>query len=117
MLDAFFELARYDTTGLQIVSAIRFDPVVIRIGGSWNVTLSGSNLTDRTHFDVRFRNPGSTKDQVALNWQQGTSAGHSIETGTEAGTWIVTGVRAHENLNDHGGEFAPVSASITVTGG
>jgi hypothetical protein len=108
------ELVRYNTTGLQIVSAINFDAAAVGIGGSWNVTLSGSNLTDRTYFDVRFRSPGSTTDQVALNWQQGTSGRHVVSGGTESGTWIVTGIRAHDNVDDHGGEFVPVSASITV---
>jgi uncharacterized delta-60 repeat protein len=52
--------------------------------------------------------------KMLLNWQQGTSARHTVTSGTEAGTWIVTGIRAHENENDHGGEFVPVFASVTV---
>jgi uncharacterized delta-60 repeat protein len=111
------EFHRFNTTGLQIVSAIHFDAAIIRVGGSWNAIFSGSNLKDGTWFDVRFRSPGSTTDQVALNWQQGTSARHTVPAGTEAGTWIVTGIRAHESVNDHGGEFVPVSAILTVTGG
>jgi hypothetical protein len=114
-LTTSIELARFNTTDLQIVSAIHFDPAVIAVGGSWNVTFSGSNLTDQTYFDVRFRSPGSTTDQVVPNWQQGTAA-HIVPTGTEPGTWIVTGIRAHESVSNHGGEFMPVSASITVTG-
>ena len=109
-----FELARYDNKGLQIVSAIDFRAATVKVGDSFDATLSGSNLTDRTYFDVRFRTPGSTTDQVAPNWQQGTSARHTVGTGTEAGTWIVTGIRAHESVSDQGGEFVPVSASITV---
>jgi uncharacterized delta-60 repeat protein len=111
-----FELARYNTTGLQIVSAINFDPAIIGVGGSWNMTLAGSNLSDRTYFDMRFRSPGSTTDQVALNWQQGTAARHTVPAGTSAGIWIVTAIRAHEPVNDHGGEFVPVSATLTVVG-
>ena len=111
---ASFELARYNTTGLQIVSATHFDTPLVAVGGFWDVTLSGSNLTDRTYFDVRFRSPGSNTDQVALNWQQGTEAHHTVATGTEVGTWIITGIRAHESASDQGGEFVPVSASITV---
>ena len=66
------------------------------------------------YFDVRFRGPGSETDQVSLNWQQGTSARHTVPAGTEVGTWIVTGIRAHEGVSDQGGEFVPVSASIIV---
>ena len=77
-LSTSFELARFNNTGLQIVSAIHFDPAIIGVGVSLNVRLSGSNLTDQTYFDVRFRSPGSTTNQVALNWQQGTSARHTI---------------------------------------
>jgi len=117
VLYTVFELARYDNKGLQIVSAIDLAASTIRIGGSMSVRLSGSNLTDRTYFDVRFRSPGRTTDQVALNWQQGTSARHAVAAGTEAGTWIVTGIRAHENANDQNGEFVPVYATLTITGG
>jgi len=115
-LSTSFELARFNNTGLQIVSAIHFDPAIIGVGGSWNARFSGANLTDQTYFDVRFRIPGSTTDRVALNWQQGTSARHTVAAGTEAGTWIVTGVRAHESVSDHGGEFVPVSARLDVSG-
>ena len=114
MRNTFFELARYDNKGLQIVSAIDLAASTIRIGGSMSVRLSGSNLTDRTWFDVRFRGPAGTTEQVALNWQQGTSADHVVAAGTEVGTWVVTGIRAHESVSDQGGEFVPVSASITV---
>jgi uncharacterized delta-60 repeat protein len=109
-----FELARFDATGLQIVSAIDFRAAIVEIGDSFDATLWGSNLTDRTYFDLRFRSPGSTTDQVAPNWQQGTSAQHTVPAGTEPGTWIVTGIRAHESFSDQGGEFVPVSGSIGV---
>ena len=114
VLNTVFELARYDNKGLQIVSAIDLAASTIRIGGSMSVRLSGSSLTDRTWFDVRFRSPAGTTEQVALNWQQGTSADHVVAAGTEVGIWVVTGIRAHESVSDQGGEFVPVSASITV---
>ena len=112
--DLLFELARYENNGLQIVSAIDLGASTIRIGGSMSVRLSGANLTDRTWFDVRFRSPAGTTEQVALNWQQGTSADHVVAAGTEVGIWVVTGIRAHESVSDQDGEFVPVSASITV---
>jgi hypothetical protein len=114
--DLLFELARYDNKGLQIVSAVDMAASPIR-SGSISVRLSGSNLTDRTWFDVRFRSPAGTTEQVALNWQQGTSADHVVAAGTEVGIWVVTGIRAHENVDDRGGEFVPISATLTVTGG
>jgi uncharacterized delta-60 repeat protein len=113
-LSTSFELARFNTTGLQIVSAIDFRSATIEVGDSFDAALSGSNLTDLTYFDVRFRSPGTTADQVSLNWQQGRTARHTVAAGTNSGAWIVTGMRAHENLSDHGGEFAPISAMITV---
>lgn len=111
------ELVRYNTSGLQIVSAVHFDPSTVAVGSNFNVTFSGSNLTDRTYFDVRFRSPGSTTNQVAPNWQQGPSAHIVVPAGTATGTWTVNGIRAHANVSDHGGEFVPVSAMLTVTGG
>jgi uncharacterized delta-60 repeat protein len=108
------ELARYNTTGLLLVSDVKFDQTSIGLRGSFSATLSGTNLTDRTYFDVRFRSPGSDTDQVSLNWQRGTSAQHNISAGITAGTWIVTGIRAHEDVSDHSGEFVPVYATLTV---
>jgi uncharacterized delta-60 repeat protein len=112
-----FELARFKVDGLLLVYDVHFDSApTISIGDSWTATLSGSNLTDETYFDLRFRSPGSNTDRVALNWQQGTAARHSIPVGTATGTWIITGVRPHLDISDHGGEFIPVSAALAVSG-
>jgi len=53
-------------------------------------------------------------DQVAVNCQRGTAAPHSVSSGTDMGTWTVTGVRAHQNMNDHGNDFISVSKILTV---
>lgn len=82
--------------------------------GSFGATFSGSNLSDRTYFDVRFRRPGDLADQVAFNWQQGTFARHTLPVGTEPGIWIVTGIRAHQDLNDGTGAFVPISTTLNV---
>src|SRR5262249_30206276 len=52
----------------SVVTELRFDPTTITIGLSYFANLSGSNLTPQTFFDMRFRVPGSTLDQEALNW-------------------------------------------------
>src|SRR5262249_50424351 len=82
---------------------------------SYNTTISGSNLTPLTFFDVRFRPPGSALDEVALNWQKGTSSIHLVPSDIATGIWTITGVRAHEVETDHTGIFFPVSATITVS--
>jgi uncharacterized delta-60 repeat protein len=111
------ELARFKVDGLLLVYDVHFDSApTISIGDSWTATFSGSNLTDETYFDLRFRSPGSNTDRVALNWQQGTTARHSIPVGTATGTWIITGVRPHLDISDQGGEFIPVSAALAVSG-
>ena len=109
-----FALARYNNAGLLLATGIQFDRTSVRVGDSWKATFSGANLTDQTYFDVRFRSPGSSIDEVALNWQRGMSATYNLAAGTAIGTWIVTGIRAHDSVSDHGGEFVSVSASITV---
>ncbi|MBI3940595.1 MAG: right-handed parallel beta-helix repeat-containing protein, partial [Acidobacteria bacterium] len=96
-------------------TSIRFDPTSVRPAGSFTATVSGANLSAQTYFDIRFLAPDSTTDAVALNWQQGTSAAHTIPADTPAGTWTVTGVRAHRESGDHTGPFAPILASFTVT--
>ena len=94
---------------------VTFDPSTVRLGGSFTARFSGTNLTASTYFDVRFRRPGSSIDEVAHDWQQGTSAPHTVASGIALGTWTITGVRAHQNLADHSGDFFPVFATLTVT--
>jgi photosystem II stability/assembly factor-like uncharacterized protein len=100
------------TVNPMLVTGIRLDPATVRPGGSFTATFSGTNLTNETYFDVRFRSPGSNTDQVALNWQKGTSATHNLSVDTATGTWFVTGVWAHASANDHSSDFAPVSALL-----
>src|SRR5262245_22024872 len=102
--------ARSSTIRLCVI----FDANTVRLGGTFTAKFTGTNLTADTYFDVRFRRPGSSIDEVALDWQQGTSAAHTIASGLAVGTWIVTGVRPHQNLADHSGDFFPVSATLTV---
>jgi hypothetical protein len=93
---------------------VTFDPGTVTLGGSFVARFSGTNVTASTYFDVRFRRPGSSIDEVAHDWQQGT-APHTVASGVAVGTWTVTGVRPHQNLDDHSGAFFPVSATLTVT--
>ena len=99
---------------LPIISNVGFDSPRGRLGGSVTVSFSGNNLTNTTYFDIRFRAPGASSDDVALNWQQGGSAPHAIPQNTALGDWTITGVRAHADTNDHTGPFAPVQATFFV---
>jgi plastocyanin len=96
------------------VTGIIFSPASARVGGTVFTEFSGTNLTNQTFFDVRFRAPGSTADQEIFNWQRGTSGTHSIPAGTATGTWTLTGVRAHQADGDHSGSYATVSAVLTI---
>jgi hypothetical protein len=99
---------------LPVVTGLQFDRPNVVQGGSYLVNLSGSNLTPQTFFDVRFTAPGSNTPNVALNWQTGLAATHSVSLDTAPGNWTINGVRAHQNEADHTGDFSPVSATITV---
>jgi hypothetical protein len=92
----------------------QFDRSSVAPGSSYIVNISGSNLTAESFFDIRFRIPGSTLDQVVLNWQRGTSNAHVVPVDLATGVWTVTGVRAHQLETDHTGNFFAVSATITV---
>jgi hypothetical protein len=98
-----------------LVTELHFDRDVLESGEPLGATFVGADLTDTTYFDVRFRVPGSIANEVALNWQQGTSGRHTLLSGTGVGEWTVTGVRAHQNKDDHTGEFDPVSGIFTIT--
>jgi photosystem II stability/assembly factor-like uncharacterized protein len=97
-----------------LIRSIEFSKTSVPVGDSYIATASGTNLTAQTYFDIRYRAPGSTVDEEALNWQTGPAAVHGIPAGMGLGTWIVTGIRAHEDPADHTNSYFPASASITV---
>jgi hypothetical protein len=95
-------------------TAIQLTPSDVTIGNAFTAAVEGTNVTDGTYIDVRFRRPNSNADEVALNWQIGRSGDHSVPIGTAPGIWTITGVRSHSNMNDHSGEFTIVAAAIRV---
>jgi uncharacterized delta-60 repeat protein len=108
-----FALARYHSDGSLPVTGLRLEPGTVRPGGSFTASFSGPDLTSSPYFDLRFRPPGSDTDEVALNWQLGPSAPHTVPHDVLPGTWTVTGVRAHRNIKDQT-RFIPVTANLTV---
>jgi hypothetical protein len=109
-----FALARYDDDTPR-VSEVRFDPATVQVGGTFNTTFSGTNISDGTYFDIQFHSPGSTRDQVGFSWQQGQSGRHIVPPGSATGIWTITGVRAHQVETDRSGSFIPISATIAVS--
>ena len=103
------------STAPLVVTDIKFDRTTVATGTGYSVGVSGSNLTPQTFFDVRFSPPGSNAYNTAANWQKGDLGNHNAPAGTAPGTWIISGVRAHQDEADHAGAFAPVSTSITVS--
>ena len=101
-------------TGELMPTGVTFEPASVRAGGSVTATFTGLGLSAQTYFDLRFRAPGSTTDNVALNWQQGTSGVHTIAAASPTGTWSITGLRAHRELTNFSSPFLSVPASLTV---
>jgi L-ascorbate metabolism protein UlaG (beta-lactamase superfamily) len=97
------------------VTGVTFSPSTVRLDGSFTATFTGTSLGSQTYFDIRYRAPGGTIDQLAFNWQQGITATHTLPPGTPAGQYTVTGVRAHQSPGDHSGVFSAVSATLVVT--
>jgi hypothetical protein len=97
------------------LSDFRFDRTDVDAGTSYAVSISGSNLTPETFFDVRFSILGSDTYAVALNWQRGLTVSHSVAAGTAAGSWTINGVRAHQEEADHTDDFTPFNTTITVS--
>jgi hypothetical protein len=98
-----------------VVTDLRFDRSSVAAGASYTVNVAGSYLTPETFFDVRFNSPGSNTNNVVLNWQKGLTGSHDVPVGTAPGKWTITGVRAHQDPEDHTGSFTPVVATITVS--
>ncbi|HYR89199.1 MAG TPA: vanadium-dependent haloperoxidase [Terriglobia bacterium] len=108
--------ARDDGSQLDsLATGMTLGPAGVQTGGSFTATILGTNLAANTYFDIRFRRPDSTTDEVALNWQRGTSGQHTVPMGTPTGTWSVTGVRSHRVVNEQSGSFASVSATLLIS--
>ena len=99
---------------LPIVTSVSIGSPVVPAAASFSVQFSGSNLNDQTYFDLRFRAPQESVDLEALNWQRGTSGSHRLPVGAPFGTWTITGVRPHQDENDHSASFNAASATVTV---
>src|SRR5215510_7915845 len=56
-----------DHLSAQIVPVLRIHPLSVRPGASVTATFSGRDYSDLVYFDVRFRQPESNVEQVALN--------------------------------------------------
>ncbi len=97
-----------------LATGLVVDPSSVPVKGAFTSTFSGNNLTSGTYFDIRVRAPSANADVVVLNWQQGLAARHAIPVGTAIGDWRVTGVRAHQDMNEHSGSFALVQATLSV---
>ena len=97
-----------------VVSELKFEPATAQVGNSFVAKFAATNVTDDTYLDVRFRAPGSSSDLVVLNWQQGLSGSHGILPGTVLGNWTINGVRAHQDRDEHSGDFDAVSATLAV---
>ena len=101
--------------GESLVAMTSLGRSAVNLGGAFTTTFTGVNLTDATYFDVRYRAPGSTTDEVALNWQKGTAVDHTVALGMLPGDWKITGVRSHRDENDHSGSFNALSSLLTVS--
>jgi Protein of unknown function (DUF1566) len=113
-LPAFYELASLVDPAVQVGPQLPAGHPFLQVQASdyWTDTqfadepgfVRGSNLNDETYFDIRFIPPNSSTEQIALHWQRGVSASHSLPIGTAVGTWRVTGVRPHQDATDHSGD-------------
>ena len=97
-----------------VVSELKFEPATAQVGSTFVAKFAATNVTNDTYLDVRFRTPGSSSDLVVLNWQQGLSGSHGIGAGTALGNWTINGVRAHQDRDEHSGDFDAVSATLAV---
>ena len=110
------ERAKSDGSQVEaLVNSITLTPNAAKIGDSFSVAISGVNVSQTTYFDIRFRRPGSETDEIAANWQRGLLATHAVAAGAAAGTWMVTGVRPHQVIDDFSGDFVTVSATLQVS--
>jgi hypothetical protein len=86
----------------------------VATGDSFSAHFAGSSLTAKTFFDIRFTTTDGSLSAIRLNWQAGVAATHGLPPGTAPGTWIITGIRAHQAEADHTGNFVPVKVTLAV---
>jgi hypothetical protein len=102
------------TISMPVVTGASITPIKVHVGEGYTTAFRGTALTSETYFDVRFLAPGSTVDEVACNWQRGTSGRHTLDLSTRPGKWIITGVRAHRDPWDHKGGFTALLTTLEV---
>jgi hypothetical protein len=106
----------FSTSNVPTVTVAIVSPSSVKQGSSYSATVFGTNLSDKTYFDIKYRAPGSTTDVEALNWQKGVTSSHPVSSDTTLGAWTITAIRPHENENDHiTGSYFTVSVTILVT--
>jgi hypothetical protein len=96
------------------VIELTLNPSVVRLEGSYAAVFAGSNLTDKTYFDIRYRLPDSAVDREVQNWQQGAAASHTVPSPTILGTWTITGIRVHYDADDHSAALLSLSVQLRV---
>jgi hypothetical protein len=101
-------------TAAVVVTNVTLDTPATVAASTYVATAVGSNLTAQTYFDIRVSAPGSSAPIIANNWQAGAIGPHSFPAGTPKGTWTITGIRAHQDPNNHTGSFVTVATTLTV---
>ncbi|MBI1935798.1 hypothetical protein HYS31_05140, partial [Candidatus Woesearchaeota archaeon] len=97
---------------VSIVNNILIEPNPVIQGQSFTTTFQGSGLNSMW-FDVKIRFASATGEGTEYqNWQQGVIGEHPADI---TGSFVITGVRPHQNRNDHSGQYQQVSAAFTVS--
>jgi uncharacterized delta-60 repeat protein len=112
-ISSSFAVARFTNTPVDVHLVL--NPSSVRLGGSFTASASGPNIDNSTYLDVLFRGPASGLGQTALNWQRGLSGSHDVPAATTPGVWTITGLRPHQDQNDHTAGFIAASSALRVS--
>ncbi len=87
----------------------------VKAGEPFEVDFPGTAAQSDVCFDVRYLSPGTSVEQIVVNWQCGTSSRHTVPVSAPPGKWIITGIRAHRDPFSPIGEFKPVKITLEIT--
>jgi hypothetical protein len=97
---------------VKIIVSRKPTEALIKAGQQAEVDFSGIASQPDLFWDIKYIAPGTSFEQIVLNWQKGMSIRHNMTASSSPENWIITGIRAHRDQWSHSDKFMPVNITL-----
>jgi hypothetical protein len=101
-----------DPDAVKIIVSRKPTEALIKAGQQAEVDFSGIASQPDLFWDIKYIAPGTSFEQIVLNWQKGMSIRHNMTASSSPENWIITGIRAHRDQWSHSDKFMPVNITL-----